>query len=938
MSMPDLAAFAEKYRLAVESDLKVRPTGGTSGLELEWNFYDARFRPVTSGPHGESFIDYLLAHHIPRWLAEQSKPEVFHWMIEWITQPHPSPVLTIYEGWLLEACLLNALAAAGAEVGGRLYTFHGNLLYPVEVGHGSIPGSFSIAKRRYLERCVDLYGSALACAGTHVNISLPETLLGWDYMHLPASERGNGHLDGYKNKVYIEAARLMRAFAALSIAITASTPLRADFSTGEPLVLLTEVDSNRNLTFPNDRNLDVPYLYRSYEDYVRLSYDLVQRGVRFGNNNWTPVRARSSAEPVERIISITSDQLEALLKSGAPRGQRALSIEEMARQIEQENLRARIDLPMSRVELRTDEWGHDLWLDIAHLTLVELLALRFYADADFARAFRYDMEDIARARRNESAAATHGLRAEIEDPFTGKPIAMRSFLGWTLEQVRPLALALDRWKYLEPLVAMHHGAPNTAEIMRQRIRREIGDSAIVPQEVLIMLAEEREAEVRRRVLEIVAEVEAMGEAGERLRQLIEAARAEARRQPVSPRVAFQPAPRPASAVAVTYADKTSEIVDLAQRLIRIPSISGGASERLDEIARAAHFIRDYLEGTGVAVRTFDGSKYPALLAYFPDHLAAPVMLCGHFDVVEPQDEAQFEPRVEGDYLWGRGSADMKTVVATYLVWMKDCMVRPGPKPPINLLLVGNEEVGEGEPIGTPHVLKALQTERNYIPRLLIAGERTGERGSELFGAVCTENRGVVRLRLVAHGEAGHSGTAQARADLSERLLKARARLVDLFARHLTLNAADGWHSSYSFPFISVGQPGLYNITPTRGELGVEVRPIPQDDPAALLEAVHAYARRARLEVSIEVQDAGIACDLQNPYLLALLEAVREVSGAEPTLSKKLPATSARFAPRGQGVVWGQSGIGPHAPDERHYIPSIKGYYEALDAFARRLLG
>jgi len=40
-------------------------------------------------------------------------------------------------------------------------------------------------------------------------------------------------------------------------------------------------------------------------------------------------------------------------------------------------------------------------------------------------------------RRNESSAAMYGMRAEIEDPFTGKPIAMREFLGWTLDQIKP---------------------------------------------------------------------------------------------------------------------------------------------------------------------------------------------------------------------------------------------------------------------------------------------------------------------------------------------------------------------------------------------------------------------------------------------------------------------------------------------------------------------
>ena len=36
----------------------------------------------------------------------------------------------------------------------------------------------------------------------------------------------------------------------------------------------------------------------SHEDYLRISYDLVRRGVRFGANNWTPIRARSGVDPV----------------------------------------------------------------------------------------------------------------------------------------------------------------------------------------------------------------------------------------------------------------------------------------------------------------------------------------------------------------------------------------------------------------------------------------------------------------------------------------------------------------------------------------------------------------------------------------------------------------------------------------------------------------
>jgi hypothetical protein len=68
----------------------------------------------------------------------------------------------------------------------------------------------------------------------------------------------------------------------------------------------------------------------------------------------------------------------------------------------------------------------------------------------------------------------------------------------------------------------------------------------------------------------------------------------------------------------------------------------------------------------------------------------------------------------------------------------------------------------------------------------------------------------------------------------------------------------------------------------------------------------------------------------------LLASLRTISAAEPKIGKKMAGTSARFAPAGQGVVWGQTGIGPHAKDERHYLPSIEPYYRVLEALAGRV--
>ncbi|RJP52968.1 MAG: M20/M25/M40 family metallo-hydrolase, partial [Anaerolineaceae bacterium] len=772
--------FHEKYHLALEQAAREKPQGGLNGFEQEWNLLDQELRPlltVGAGPSQQSFVDYLRAECIPPWLAQFSQLEVFHWMIEWATRPYYTPRGTIYEARLMEASLMNALHRAGLNFGERLHQWHGNLLFLTDISHDSLPGSWSIAKRRYLEKCVDLYGDTIATAGIHSNLSLPDPLFVWDFMHLSTSERGNQHLDQFKSEFYITAARLLRAFASLFIATAASTPMQAQVKDGRAVVVLTEHDSIRNLTFPNPPAIDLPDLYRSYDDYLQISYDLVRRGVRFGNNNWTPIRARSFAEPVERLISTTSDELTQLYTRGLFAVGQATPPEEMALQIEKQNLMARINLPMGRVEVRVDDGGHSLEIDIANLTLKHLLLLRIYSDPQFARGFRYDREDISRVRINENLAAKFSMRAEIENPLTGKPISMRDFLKWTLNEVRPLAEALNMWDDLNPLVEISAGGRSTAEKMRARLQTELDNGNEVPFEVLKDLLFEREAQVKGDVERIASEYTALGEDASKIGEFLQRGRDAARQIPNAP---IQFRPRPQVVLETSYPDKTSEILDLAQQLIRIPSITACPTERYDEVHRAGSLIDDYLRNAGLDVKFFDG-KYPAVYATLPNPpKEEPILLTGHFDVVEPEpDGSQFDPRIEGDYLWGRGAADMKTVVATYLVWMKDAMKSGAPYSNIALMLVGNEENGEAEAWGTPFVLKEL----NLSPALFIAGERTGEKGNELYGEICVENRGVMRFDVIARGAKGHSGVAGT-GDLSEKLIAARLALNEIFAKNL----------------------------------------------------------------------------------------------------------------------------------------------------------
>jgi succinyl-diaminopimelate desuccinylase len=946
--MAELSEISERFLLAREASINSKPEGGLTGLEVEWNLLDSQFHPlltVGAGPDEQSFVDYLRSDFIPPRLQKFSQMEVFHWMIEWATQPYYHPRAAIYEARLMEATLINSLFRVGREFDQRLYMWHGNLPYLTSVGLDSIPGSWHLAKRRYLEQCIRLYGDSLATTGTHTNLSLPDALFEWDFMQLPKTDRTGGvsppvYLDEYKSEFYITATRILRAFACLFIATSAATPFIAGSKNDQPVVYLSKHDSIRNLTFPNPIELDLPDLYQSLESYLNISYDLVRRGIRFGNNNWTPTRARSFAEPVERLIEFTSEQLHDLYGRGLFVLGQDQPLDEMINEIEVQNLLARINLPMARVEIRSDDGGNPLDLDVANITLKNLLLIRIYADKEFASTFQYNQHDIQRARKNEELASKSGMNAQIENSLTKRTESMRDFLTWTLAEVETLAELLGLTDELIPLKVMATGGPNQAEKLRDEVCKELGDFSIddcdvvpVPLDILKALAEKREIEVLHDVETIAETFPSIEDDSQKLGDMLQYCREDVHLDPLPP-IRFRP--RPEEMIVITYPDKTSEIVDLAKKLIEIPSVTAGAEERLDEVIRAATLIYDYLRNHGLEVRYFDHSRYPAIMAGFQGNIEAPVMLSGHFDVVAPEpDDFQFTPFEEGDYLWGRGSADMKTVVATYLVWMKDQIQLSEPFPRINLLLVGNEENGETEPMGSPHVLEILKTE-GYSPKLFIAGERTGEQGDELWGEICIENRGVMRFEIAARGQKGHTGVAGQGVDISVSLLQARSDITELLGDRLTLKGPDNWRSQVTFPFIQVGEPGIYNIRPDYGRVGVEIRPIPQDDIDQLYNELVSYCSTNNLELNVSVKENGIACDPQNPYLIRLIEAVRTTSKVEPRIGKKLPGTSARFAPQGQGIVWGQSGLNPHARDERHYIPSIKPYYDALSEFSRLL--
>jgi acetylornithine deacetylase/succinyl-diaminopimelate desuccinylase-like protein len=247
------------------------------------------------------------------------------------------------------------------------------------------------------------------------------------------------------------------------------------------------------------------------------------------------------------------------------------------------------------------------------------------------------------------------------------------------------------------------------------------------------------------------------------------------------------------ALAERFDPDVVDIVALSAELCAVPGVTVPASQQgMSEVIRTAGLVRERAQELGLQVIEFEPTQetpYPFLIVTFAEHdLDSPefneaVALIGHVDVVRAKSEEQFSPFVEGEDLHARGATDMKTVDATYLVWMARRQRMPGPKPPVLLTLSCTEENGSPQPHNSATAFEWLREAKGIEIRFAVVGERTGELEwmdpPPIVGPVCAENRSWRWIRV-----AGSSGRGVAELEMiAETIELGRVTIATLNAVH-----------------------------------------------------------------------------------------------------------------------------------------------------------
>jgi succinyl-diaminopimelate desuccinylase len=269
-----------------------------------------------------------------------------------------------------------------------------------------------------------------------------------------------------------------------------------------------------------------------------------------------------------------------------------------------------------------------------------------------------------------------------------------------------------------------------------------------------------------------------------------------------------------------------------------------------------------------------------------------VCFAGHTDVVPPGplDQWQsdpFVPTVQGDRLYGRGAADMKSSIACFVV-AAEAFVRERPRHSgsIALLITSDEEGASVD--GTVRVVERLKARGERIDYCIV-----GEPSSvdALGDMIKNGRRGSLSGRLTVRGVQGHVAYPHLARNPIHLLAPALAELTaaiwddgnEYFPR--TTWQASNVHAG----------AGVANVIPGSLQLDFNFRFSTASTEASLKERLEAVLRRHGLDYSIEWTLGGKPFLTQRGELVEIVtRAVQAHTGRTPELSTAGGTSDGRF--------------------------------------------
>ena len=361
-----------------------------------------------------------------------------------------------------------------------------------------------------------------------------------------------------------------------------------------------------------------------------------------------------------------------------------------------------------------------------------------------------------------------------------------------------------------------------------------------------------------------------------------------------------------------------QLIEKTKELIAIPSTADNPAALRQAIDMVAAILKDNKD---ITIEWFERNQRPSFLAYRGTTRPAvfDILLNAHLDVV-PGPAELFEPRIEGERLYGRGALDMKST-AVVLADLFTGLVSEVPYA-LGLQIVTDEEIGGYDGV-------RMQIDDGVRSKFVVMGEYANDRN-----AIYNAARGLCWAEIAFKGKTAHGGHLW---HGENAVVKAGSFASEVLKRYPTPDK-ESWTTTASIANIHTPNE-TYNKVPDTAVLKIDFRFTQEDSVFESRESVEAFIRSidptaelvnmATFEPAVHVQEL-------NPYVQGLSAAMRKITDKKPRyLGRPASSDGRHYALVNNDIIeFGLYGMMPHSDHEYVELSSFQEYRSIMEEFLR----
>lgn len=354
----------------------------------------------------------------------------------------------------------------------------------------------------------------------------------------------------------------------------------------------------------------------------------------------------------------------------------------------------------------------------------------------------------------------------------------------------------------------------------------------------------------------------------------------------------------------------NNIVSVTKNLVSIKSTPEN-KKALDEILRTAlanlkGFTVEQFEKNGVkSVLVYNTKKRPKKFK---------VLLNGHLDII-PGKEFQYVPKVKNNRIYGVGTMDMKSSIASFITVFNELARKVSY--PLGLQLVTDEEVGGFN--GTKY-----QIDQGVRADFVLVGETTNF-------TIENQAKGILWAKITSKGKTAHGAYPWK----GQNAIWKMNSFLNLLEKKFPIPNQKKWITTVNVAKITTNNQ-TFNKIPDDCEVWLDIRYIPEDTNTVVGAIKKILPKGFKLDIVIK--EPAQFVDNNNSYIKLLQKIGKKTTKKEIVLAQGQGSSDARHFTRVNcnAIEFGPRGDGMGTDNEWVNIQSLKSYAKILHIFLMQI--